>query len=618
MTAARSSTVTYASRAALLPTVIGAANSVARTAHTNPNLSAVLRSVATAFATSTGVSRCSISLPDQESGHFQINLSLGRADYTARARAMVDGTDPLSNEILTRRAPVVVNDSLSDPLVKRWEAASRALGVYSMLGIPLTFDEDVVGLVFLDSENEQAKFSSWQIEAACQLGALCGAPLAMTTTLGEQMESLRRTQSENATLRRLVRLDRLLEDLVAGGVSPAAFAGNAARLLGRPVSVHDRNWRKVSDGYPDGSDHCRLIDLGDARIQAHPRIRRDLEYLRDRSEPRTIAALPALGIHHRCIVAPIELGAECWGHIVVHETGRPFQTFENDVAYRVGARFGTAVAATNDRATTVAELRSSVLRDLLEGGGDADALADRADVAGLAAGAEHLLLLFGTPSPAGLPAQDARNLVAVAARALGSGNILTSVSHRYVVVLAEAPQSDLRTLRDDLAHLLTERHCPIEISAVISERFTNVTDTHDIYTECQQALRCAQRFRHPRLPRAVLVCDFGPALPFVASVDVDEARAYARRHLRGLDGSVGEDDLFVTARVFLESTNVRRAARTLGVHENTIRYRLARIEKLTGLDLLNETTDQLKAELSIAALRLVGDMPWDLPPDNAD
>ncbi|MGQ4601313.1 GAF domain-containing protein [Nocardia sp. R6R-6] len=597
----------------LLPTVIGAVNSVARTAHSNPEMNAVLRSVASAFAMSTGVSRCSISLPDDDSGYFHIGLSLGRTDYTARARAMVDGTDPLSNEILTRRAPVVVNDSLTDPLVRKWEPASRALGVFSMLGIPLTFDDDVVGLAFLDTEHEQAKFSAWQIEAASQLGALCGAPLAMTMTLGKQMESLQRARSENATLRRLIRLDRLLEDLVAAGMSPATFAGNAARLLGRPVSVHDRNWRKVAHGYPDGTEHCRLVDFSDRRIQAHPRIRKDLDRLRDQRETRTIAALPALDIHHRCIVAPIELGAERWGHIVVHEIARPFQPFENDVVYRVGARFGAAVAATNDKAATVAELRGSVLRALLADNTDTAALTDRADVAGLTTGAEHLLMLFSTASPAGLTPEDVRNLTALAGSALGGGNILTSVRHRDVVVFADAPKSDLRALRDELARLLAERHCPLDISAVVSERFTHVTDTHDRYAECQQAMRCAQRFRHPQLPRAVLVGDFGPALPFVASVDVDEARAYARRNLKGLDGSVGEDDLFVTARVFLESTNVRRAAKTLGVHENTIRYRLARIEKLTGLDLLNKTTDQLKAELSIAALRLVGDMPWDRP-----
>ena len=613
MSATRSSTLELSGRDALMPAVIGAANSVARAAHTNPDLGIVLRSVAQAFATSTGVSRCSIALPDQDSGRFRISLSLGRADYTAKARMMVDGTDPLSSEVLERRTPVIINDSLTDPLVRQWEAASRALGVYSMIGIPLTFDEDVVGLAFLDSENEKAAFSPWQVEAAGQLGALCGAPLTMATVLGKQLRSLQSARRENTTLRRLMRLDQLLEDFMSKGVSPSALADHAARLLGRPVSVHDRRWRAVAQGRPAGTEGSQLVNLGDERIQSHPRIQMDLAHIRQHRGIRTVAAFPPLGIHHRCIVAPIELGGESWGHLVVHEIGHPFQPFEHEASYRIGARFGAAVAASNRGATTVADLRATVLHDLLEGTGEPAALTDRAAVAGLTTGTNHLLLLFSTPSPAGLPTDDAQNLAALAGHALGGGSIVTSARHRDLVVLADAPQKSLRELRDCVSRLLVERGCPSEVTAVVSEPFSEVADTHEVYTECKQAMRCTHRFRHPGLPRAVLVSDLGPALPFVASVDVDEARAYARRNLRGLDGSIGEDELFVTARVFLESTNVRKAARSLGVHENTIRYRLARIEKLTGLDLLNEAADQLKAELSISALRLVGDMPWDLP-----
>ncbi|MEU1548383.1 hypothetical protein [Nocardia sp. NPDC005745] len=46
---------------------------------------------------------------------------------------------------------------------------------------------------------------------------------------------------------------------------------------------------------------------------------------------------------------------------------------------------------------------------------------------------------------------------------------------------------------------------------------------------------------------------------------------------------------------------------------HTVRYRLGRIEKLPGLDLLNDAGGQLRAELTVSAMRLVGDLSWESP-----
>jgi DNA-binding PucR family transcriptional regulator len=50
--------------------------------------------------------------------------------------------------------------------------------------------------------------------------------------------------------------------------------------------------------------------------------------------------------------------------------------------------------------------------------------------------------------------------------------------------------------------------------------------------------------------------------------------------------------------------NVRRAATALGVHENTIRYRLSRIEEITGLDIVSDGDVQLAVQLALLILRL--------------
>ena len=51
-----------------------------------------------------------------------------------------------------------------------------------------------------------------------------------------------------------------------------------------------------------------------------------------------------------------------------------------------------------------------------------------------------------------------------------------------------------------------------------------------------------------------------------------------------------------------------QAARALAVHERTVRYRLARIAKLTALD-LQHSDDRFRLELAIRGARLLGEAP---------
>ena len=55
--------------------------------------------------------------------------------------------------------------------------------------------------------------------------------------------------------------------------------------------------------------------------------------------------------------------------------------------------------------------------------------------------------------------------------------------------------------------------------------------------------------------------------------------------------------------------SIRRCAVRLGVHENTIRYRLARIEELTGMPVTHDPDAQLRARLSMLVLMLQGRVP---------
>ncbi|MYT20145.1 PucR family transcriptional regulator, partial [Streptomyces sp. SID7760] len=65
-------------------------------------------------------------------------------------------------------------------------------------------------------------------------------------------------------------------------------------------------------------------------------------------------------------------------------------------------------------------------------------------------------------------------------------------------------------------------------------------------------------------------------------------------------------ELARTAELFLDCAGqAGRAAAALGIHRQTLYYRLARVEQLTGLD-LDEGEDRLLLHMALKAARLYG------------
>ncbi len=92
------------------------------------------------------------------------------------------------------------------------------------------------------------------------------------------------------------------------------------------------------------------------------------------------------------------------------------------------------------------------------------------------------------------------------------------------------------------------------------------------------------------------------ALDSLLTHDLDEARRFVARELGPLaDDSDASRRLAATLEVFLqEESSFVRAARRLGVHENTIAYRIRRIEELLG-HRTSERQLELRTALRIAA-----------------
>jgi hypothetical protein len=93
------------------------------------------------------------------------------------------------------------------------------------------------------------------------------------------------------------------------------------------------------------------------------------------------------------------------------------------------------------------------------------------------------------------------------------------------------------------------------------------------------------------------------ALAAIATADLDRARVFVRRELRGL---AADDDLTTrltaTLRIYLEEHSSRgRTAKRLGIHENTVRYRIKQAEEVLGRS-VDQRTLELRVALALAHL----------------
>jgi DNA-binding PucR family transcriptional regulator len=93
------------------------------------------------------------------------------------------------------------------------------------------------------------------------------------------------------------------------------------------------------------------------------------------------------------------------------------------------------------------------------------------------------------------------------------------------------------------------------------------------------------------------------ALDALLTADLDEAIRFVDRELANLiDGSEARRRIVVTLETFLtEGSNLARTSRLLGVHENTVSYRLHRAEELLGRP-LGDRPLELQSALRLARL----------------
>lgn len=213
--------------------------------------------------------------------------------------------------------------------------------------------------------------------------------------------------------------------------------------------------------------------------------------------------------------------------------------------------------------------RRELLDDLLAGRFSAqEAITDRAAILGIEL-PNHPTLLLARLVPGANPNEDLNGRV-LRLRELLSDASLALVSRGNIVVLSDRPDvSGLRTIfkNTNLFGVVTEA----ESLGAIPEAY-------------ERALAVLKLLQSRRIPHRTLIAEDEAAL---ISEFANLGSGVARAAFRSILGSLTDpsrSDLLETLDAYLGTGNAASAAQILGVHPQTMRYRLRRIEELTGRD----------------------------------
>lgn len=581
------------------------------------DLTPLLRMVATRICVVTGVPRCSVYLRDEETGLFHGQVGHADQDIDALVKRLVAASegDAFTQEILDTKSPVLAANAQNDPRLVC--SRMRAWKVRSMLGVPMKLRGEVIGIVFLDAEDEQWIFSDSVIEIASTFADLAAAAIAQARLTLDLRHSLTTVAKQNKLLRQASAVDERLGTLSVEAASIAEITEAVAELTGKPTGVYDHEHRLIVESVPPWLKRSDAPSMPDGSVWTRPDVAAAVAALSDVRSP-VLAPMLDAGLQRRLLIAPVVMRHTEWGKLVVMEHGVRFGALDLHVARRAAISVSLEMSAERRAARSEWDARASLLGELIRGNRDSESLARRAQHLGIDLFAPRVLCLVAAVDSLDAQLPVASDVSAAIVEAHGTHVLATGVAEGVLLALDLDPrlsrrQAGERARASVRAALKALEPAAGPLVAALSGRCAAASEYTRGYSETSQVLDCLMKIGDPHASSVLCADDLGPARLLLASTDQAAALRFSRDALGPLlSPERGMVDLLETLRVFFDcGRSVRRSAEALSVHENTIRYRLARIEELTELLVSDSSDDQLTAQLALLILRISGELDGD-------
>jgi sugar diacid utilization regulator len=576
----------------------------------------LLHLVARQVSALVGVERCSISLREEREGVFR--GCIGRCvdntvldDDIKRSVAGVPA-DGMTLELLETRRPVIVANARHDPRMVR--ATVRFWNIRSIMAVPMIVGDDVVGVIFLDDEDRQHVFSEEDAELAMAFAGLAAVAVEQARVRIDLRSQLDVADRQLQALRRATAVDDQLSDLVLDGRSLHELLHTLADLLGKPCAVFGASGERRATALPAGAEDGIVPRLLEPQFASNPEVHAVLA-AHESSRAFVVGPLPDAGVLHRHVVAPVLLGEEVWGRLVVMEHQSRFTGGDIVALRRAATLIALQVSAERNAVEADWNAGSSLAAELLAGCSDTVIVQRRADRLGVRLDAPRVVMLIASRSGGEDDVPDFRAVAAAFRRVAPDLTVHVTAVGGAVAALVEVPgdadpgtfAGANRSMFEEVRSLL---HPVTHLVAGISDVHTDRHGYRTAYKEARQVVECIRRFSPPDGPALFTADELGVGRLLLSSSDGELVGSFAEDTIGELVDDESKADLLVTLCSFFDSMgSIRRSAECLDVHENTIRYRLSRIEELTGLAVTHDPDAQLRTRLSLLVLLLQGRLP---------
>jgi GAF domain-containing protein len=596
--------------------VLDAVRAITAALTDEPELDRLLHLIAERMCAVTGISRCSIHLRDESSGLYKGQVGHATRDIDRDVKRMIAGlpADRFTREILETKKPVLLSDAVNDPRGIR--SSMIDWNVRSVLGVPMLLRSEVIGIIFLDNEDEPYAFSESDQKLASVFAELAAAATVQTQLVHRLRATLSTVAHQNDIIKRASHLEGRLTAQLLRGSSVAEIAAVVAALSNNPCVIYGAGFEQLAENRPD-SDGAPLPRLLDDSVRRIPVIAEGLAAAA--TQPSSIIGpLPSVGLRHRLLLAPVRVQDELWGYLVVVERGTRLDSVDALFVRRAARSLALQLSATRRAAGDEWRVGESLASGLIRGDSDAVSLQQRADMLGVRLNDPRVICLVRGRPVGGR--DDRAPGPRLLAESLGEGmrrSPLAAGIPSGTVVLLDLPDGatkteQIGTLERHVAEVLEPLAPGGGLFAAISPICTEPAQYETAFQDAEDVMRCLEGYVR-REGNHVLSADrLGAGRLFLSAAGGERGRRFARDTLGPLllVDNTKMHELLVTLTFFLAcSRHVSATAEGLGVHKNTVRYRLGRIRELTGLDVLEDADAQLAAHMSLIVLRLEGALP---------
>jgi Purine catabolism regulatory protein-like family/PucR C-terminal helix-turn-helix domain len=394
-----------------------------------------------------------------------------------------------------------------------------------------------------------------------------------------------------AVLERGTQVHERLEQLVIEGRGLEAILGSLASAIGGSAIVQDATGRELARHSGKGGPGAAALKDVTSEL-----VTRSSSAAVSPFEPQH----PSLADRALAVPVPGRRGGAPVAWLIVISHGGPLGEFERLTARQASIVVGLELMRERVVRETERRLAGDLLAEALAGRLDQDELRGRLRPFGI--GAEAAVLVFELEDAhAGEQALE----LELADAGVG-GLVATSAAAGKPLLCAviDSRAGDPVGVAGNLKSALAATHGQVRAAA---SRPANVGSLRRAFHEARCALE-ATSLADGDAPDVASHQDLGAFTLLLSLQDEDALRLYSEGLLEPIERTEGEygGELLRSLEAYIEHNgNWERAARQLYCHRHTLRYRIRKIEELTGRD-LSRATDRIELWLALRARELVG------------